>query len=74
MLYPEIDYFYDGILCSVICVDCIDSYKKENAEYTDIETIDAVKYWEGPALICDCCNIEILSEYGDPCDDKLDLG
>lgn len=65
MLYPEIDYFYDGNLCAVICTACIDKYKFDNADYTDVESIDAVKYWEGAPLVCECCNSTIESEYGE---------
>ena len=65
MLYPEIDYFYDGTLCAVICPECITRYKFDNEEYTDIDNIDAHKHWEGAPLICECCNGEIKSEYGE---------
>lgn len=65
MLYPEIDYFYDGILCTVICTDCIEQYKQDNEEYTDVENIDAVKYWEGAPIACECCGKAIESEYGE---------
>lgn len=65
MLYFEIDYFYDGVLCSVICTECIDKYKRDNEEYTDIGNIDGCKYWEGEPLTCECCNGFIYSEYGE---------
>ena len=64
-MYPEIDYFYDGILCAVICPACIAKYKFDNAEYTDVDNIDAVKYWEGAPLVCECCSGTIESEYGE---------
>jgi hypothetical protein len=64
-MYTEIDYFYDGILCCVVCVGCIDKYKFDNAEYTDIDLIDGVKYWEGEPLTCECCGKLIHSEYGE---------
>ena len=63
-MYTEIDYFYDGTLCAVICPDCIDQYKADNADYTEVDAIDAVKYWEGEPLQCSECSAMIESEYG----------
>ena len=63
-MYTETDYFYDSTLCAVICTACIKQYKIDNKDYTEVEVIDAVKYWEGEDLYCETCNSVIKSEYG----------
>lgn len=64
MSYSETDYYYDGTLCTIVCPGCIDEYKTDNKDFTEIDAIDGIKYWEGAHIVCDICGSIIESEYG----------
>lgn len=56
--YPIIYITRDGM---TVCPDCA------NREIDDAQAAIAYDvYWEGPAILCDDCNTEIESAYGDP--------
>lgn len=56
--YPLVYYTRDGM---TICADCA----SKEVDYSQ-EAIAYDVYWEGPAIVCDDCGVEIESAYGDP--------
>jgi hypothetical protein len=59
-MYPIIYITRDH---AIICATC--------ASGPDEDIADADVYWEGPAEVCEGCNVEIPSAYGDP-DEEAD--
>lgn len=60
--YQIVYYASDnGTLCS----KCANSYK-EGRDCEELKPVAADIYWEGPSMLCQNCDIEIESAYGDP--------
>jgi hypothetical protein len=62
--YPIVYDLADGGIC---CPDCANNGTcHENAGEREYRIVDADVYWEGPTILCDCCNGDIESAYDDP--------
>lgn len=57
--------YYLDKSCSVMCADC--ATKALDSEYGDgFAPVASDIHWEGDSLICEDCNKEIESAYGNP--------
>ena len=61
--YPIIYFAKD---MGVLCPKCANEYTPERDNEDQLKPVACDVYYEGPAEICEHCNAEIPSAYGDP--------
>ena len=65
--YPLVYYTHDNIW---ICPACATIRQNDPDEFESWKPAGADIHYEGQPIICEDCNIEIESAYGDPSEDQ----
>jgi hypothetical protein len=60
-------YYLDGDNC-ILCPACAEKYR--NDEQENFRPVAAGVHYEGESLVCEQCNAEIESAYGNPDDEE----